>query len=251
MNAARHSIMEGTKWVNPYVTDGLIAMYDGIWNAGPGRHSAATQRWANLGSLGHDYDAIRATQGEFRDDGAVFVRDNDYHAFKTVPNDLLAKHLRGEWSYEVVFTPGKGWRSNYSGVIGAHNSVQKGIVGGQYENGTVSFTLYAPDVPLYKKAATSFATGVPVAISQAASNTVRTATTWRDGVVVSRKSGVNVNLTIADVFCIGAAFSTETAYGQRTFDGVIHCVRLYNRPLTETDVEKNRVMDKARFNLTD
>lgn len=31
---------KGVKWVNPYVTDGLIAMWDAEWNVGGGKHSA-------------------------------------------------------------------------------------------------------------------------------------------------------------------------------------------------------------------
>lgn len=31
---------KGVKWINPYITDGLIAMWDAEWNVGGGRHSA-------------------------------------------------------------------------------------------------------------------------------------------------------------------------------------------------------------------
>lgn len=43
-------------WTNPYVTDGLIAQYDGEWNAGGGIHNASAPTWKNLGSLGSTYD---------------------------------------------------------------------------------------------------------------------------------------------------------------------------------------------------
>ena len=33
----RNGLMAGG-WKNPYVTDGLVAMWDGEWNAGPGKH---------------------------------------------------------------------------------------------------------------------------------------------------------------------------------------------------------------------
>lgn len=37
--AARNAILAGGGgWKNPYVTDGLVAMWDGEWNAGPGVH---------------------------------------------------------------------------------------------------------------------------------------------------------------------------------------------------------------------
>ena len=45
--AARNAFTTGG-WVNPYVTDGLIAMWDGEWNAGGGVHDAAATTWKDL-----------------------------------------------------------------------------------------------------------------------------------------------------------------------------------------------------------
>ena len=36
------------KWTNPYVTDGLVAMWDGEWNAGGGIHDANATTWKDL-----------------------------------------------------------------------------------------------------------------------------------------------------------------------------------------------------------
>ena len=35
-------------WTNPYVTDGLVAMWDGEWNAGGGVHDASATTWKDL-----------------------------------------------------------------------------------------------------------------------------------------------------------------------------------------------------------
>ena len=35
-------------WSNPYVTDGLIAMWDGEWNVGPGKHNPNATTWKDL-----------------------------------------------------------------------------------------------------------------------------------------------------------------------------------------------------------
>ena len=42
-----------TEWVekhvtNPYVSDGLISWWDGIWNTGLGKHSNTATSWKNL-----------------------------------------------------------------------------------------------------------------------------------------------------------------------------------------------------------
>jgi len=44
----RNALMAGKRWKNPYVTDGLVAMWDGEWNAGGGIHDANATTWANL-----------------------------------------------------------------------------------------------------------------------------------------------------------------------------------------------------------
>ena len=41
-------IAGGGGWQNPYVTDGLVAMWDGEWNAGPGAHDASSQYISSL-----------------------------------------------------------------------------------------------------------------------------------------------------------------------------------------------------------
>lgn len=35
-------------WTNPYITDGLVAMWDGEWNAGGGVHDANANAWKDL-----------------------------------------------------------------------------------------------------------------------------------------------------------------------------------------------------------
>ena len=45
---ARNYLWGGKKWVNPYITDGLVQMWDGIWNVGGGKHSDTTTVWVDL-----------------------------------------------------------------------------------------------------------------------------------------------------------------------------------------------------------
>lgn len=50
MIAARQIAFGGSakKWENPYITDGLVAMWDGEWNAGGGKHDANATVWKDL-----------------------------------------------------------------------------------------------------------------------------------------------------------------------------------------------------------
>ena len=44
----------GGGWKNPYVADGLVAMWDGEWNAGGGVHDAAATVWKDVSGNGYD-----------------------------------------------------------------------------------------------------------------------------------------------------------------------------------------------------
>ena len=46
--AKQNSVNEVSEWVNPYVTDGLVAMWDGEWNAGGGVHDPNATVWKDL-----------------------------------------------------------------------------------------------------------------------------------------------------------------------------------------------------------
>lgn len=50
MIAARQIAFGGSakKWENPYITDGLVAMWDGEWNAGGGKHDPSATVWKDL-----------------------------------------------------------------------------------------------------------------------------------------------------------------------------------------------------------
>ena len=182
-----------------YVLTGLIAMWDGIENAGFGAHSGNTLVWKNLGSLGSAYDATRLAQAQaWTDNGAVFHLGSVDYVFQ-IPGWFLRDEMGAEWSYELVFTPDEKWvqGAGYSGIFGNHGS-GKGIVGGQC-NGDysyVSFNLYDPEVVLWLPVISeSFSLGQIASVSQAASNSSHSATTWKDGVTVSSVGSVDVELT--------------------------------------------------------
>ena len=51
MNAAAGIFLAARRkkgWTNPYVTDGLVAMWDGEWNVAGGVHDATATSWKDL-----------------------------------------------------------------------------------------------------------------------------------------------------------------------------------------------------------
>ena len=241
-----------------YVQNGLVAMWDGIENAGFRQHSSDTSVWKNLGSNGTLHDAIRVSNNRstaWTDNAAQFVYNNASYQF-VIQGNLMPEVMIGEWSYELVFTPGNQWinGTNYSGIFGNHGG-GLGIVGGQKEGSQakIMFNLYYPNVTLWAASNSVFTTNTLTTVSQAASNTSHTATTWKDGVQVANVTGVNVLLDHyggdgSGDTCIGSAYiSNGNAENGRTFDGKIHCIRVYNRPITEAEVQKNHEIDIKRF----
>ena len=70
--AVKHMLLHnGNKTAADYIQNGLIAHFDGIENVGFGLHSDTSLIWKNLGSLGSQCDAARAS-GMFLADGAIF-----------------------------------------------------------------------------------------------------------------------------------------------------------------------------------
>lgn len=58
---ASFAISRARRWTNPYVTDGLIAMWDAIWNAGPDVHDPNATTWKNLVENSSFSDGLRSS----------------------------------------------------------------------------------------------------------------------------------------------------------------------------------------------
>ena len=255
-SSAHHSMMTGSLSAKSYVQNGLVGMWDGIENAGFGQHSENLTVWKNLGSNGSIHDASRISNSRataWAANGAVCVQNDASYQF-IIPGRLMTDVMKGEWSYELVFTPGSQWMNGqWSGIFGNHGG-GLGPVGGQNSPSAhnVEFVLYYPPTALCILNYSSFSVGTCTCVSQAASNTSHSATTWKDGSVVSSVTGVDVLLTHlgndnTGNTCIGSSYNQGQAENGRTFDGTIHCVRVYNRPITSGEVAKNHVIDLKRF----
>ena len=237
-----------------YVKNGLIGLWDGIENVGYGKHSGNTLVWKNLGSLGSAYDATRLTQAQaWTENGAIFHYGSIDWVFE-IPGYLMRDIMGSEWSYELVFTPGLEWMQNrsFSGIFGNHGS-GKGIVGGQVGASgpdKFSFSLYYPGVSLWDASISeNFSLHQIASVSMSASNSWHSATIYKDGASVAVADDVDVELTFdREGTYIGSAFfGRNPGEGGRVFDGTIHCVRVYNRPITASEVEKNHKIDVKRF----
>lgn len=211
-----------------YVQNGLIAMWDGIENAGWGVHDSAPTAWKDL--VGTNDLTIES--------GAQTITSNSVVFNDTALGGKLANEIRDLVSVELccnvtrnagnaIFLPSKKGSNGddtgfalfpiwyYNNSIGAGRSKRGYAIG--INN---SITMYAD----YTSDESSF--------SAKAINGVMTEPT-----------GASDYYSLTKELC---GFGFRSTY---PFGGVVYNLRIYSRTLTVSEIAANYAIDKARFNL--
>lgn len=207
-------------WTNPYVTDGLVAMWDGEWNAGGGVHDASATTWKDL--VGNNDLEIYGTVSDY----GVSNQGKYCAALKSGAIDNIA-------SIEVCHDFAGG-RVEYAIIAcsGAIDTTRMGLV--HYGNSR-AFQTYSNvfwDFPNI----------------QAAMHSTVSATTsgcYVGGVALQPASHGTDAWNNPSVVGIGGRASS----GAYNFIATYNCIRFYNRALTAAEIAANYAIDKARFNL--
>lgn len=222
--AARQSAIayEGEEPEIPYVTDGLVAMYDGIWNNGIMRHSDNIKRWKNL--VG-DTDGV--LNGMFITDSSV---RSTYSGYVQIPN--VDSMTGNEFTYEIAVRMhgyesldhrifwGDGTSRPYINLSGG------GIFQAMTRGGSDAVKNYTGDARFYPHAF-SFAIG-------------NGASLYADGVHVRTVSYSSDKARSISMPRYGDASSLDIE---------IWCIRIYDKILSQEEVEFNHVIDLERFGL--
>ena len=222
--AARSSgYAEGSKdWRNPYVTDGLVAMWDGEWNAGGWVHDANATSWVDLiGGV-----SLTINRGVWTDDGLAWEPNNPSQATNTaIPSSLKDVITSNNITVEFVIMP-KALGCNGYSLCNRVFSV---------------YSVGANNVFSWFKIKSS-----PFDVSSR-------------GTVDSPCSFVSVvspPKNIKWLFNNTSISSTSNYSDPKPNDtieisnrGVTHCLRIYSRALTAAEIAANYAIDKERFNL--
>lgn len=231
-----------TTW--DYVQDGLVAMWDGIENAGRGVHDANTATWKNLAGAAYDFTVESAATWQ---DNALLTNPNfsspacscssqiPYESVVTMEVAFSFTDAASANRIEIAqlaslfeFQPGKmrlvrglAYYNNFNGLYGW-------FVQQQY---------YAPDVgPIssggYSVSVKYNGSSQPLSVVV---NGVSKNTQFHE-------KGGHAGMSRSKMV-IG---SSETGNG---FYGKVYSVRLYNRALSVSEVAANYAIDKARFKL--
>ena len=238
---------------NPYVADGLVAWWDGLWNAGLGVHDAAATVWKDLagtrdatlrrGANGWGADALRTrslTGGTAETSTAATM---DGFAFASVG------------AFEIVFRVDAAQNANGETLafVGGHDRTAFSFVSG----GT------AGEILIFSTPATRIAAipggGNPEDICELGVRHALSVNLGEEADVAGwsfRHNGTELdlynrggNLTV-QTNGVGSVFGrTSSAFSPDNAVGEICCIRIYNRALTDAEVAANYAVDKERFGM--
>ena len=220
---------------NPYVTKGLVAMWDGEWNAGLGRHNAKASKWKDLVGMS-DCDPVGAPKFL---GNSVELDGNSCWKINPSP-ELLKAVLNPSMTCEVVLKFGKGAISANEGFIGFGKNNSRVLWG------------YAGGAPMSPNASIVFQhKGSPPPTSWKSDGKVEGLHT----IVISANNAEVLGL-IDGKQCVktqsGVATNSDPCFignidGFGKMVGDIYCVRIYNRALDERELLSNHAIDKKRF----
>lgn len=234
MTIANRSIMfqqEEAGWKNPYVTDGLIAMWDGEWNAGPGKHDTNATVWKDL--AGHSHDLTFSNSSFAILDNAVVFNDSTCYANAAYAAGEIAS---GNLTDEILILETPTYSTgSWNGIcaiskcgIATNRAFTTLFLYGMVNTPTCGIPKI--DTTLLTLTATSSASRLYVNAS-----------------LIGTKSGLN---TPEGSTGNGYTINRREHYTQYGLSKLtVGCRRVYDRILTAAEIAANYAVDKARFNL--
>lgn len=217
-----------------YIQDGLIAMWDGIENAGWGVHDASAIVWYDLSG---NNETITLRSGTYWGDDCL-RQDTAHGSFGSFSRPLQYLHAEG-----VIRSDGEPDVDTANGrvcLVSFYNYAPYDYQIG-YRGTWLTFGNYAGTAPCisldnpHDILAFSFAIGV-------AESNPPTVAAYRNG-----------ELSEGRYYAYYGASGTGLggrAGNNRAMSGRIHNLRFYNRNLTADEIARNYAIDKARFNLS-
>ena len=215
-------------WTNPYVTDGLVAMWDGEWNAGGGVHDANATVWKDL--IGTQ-DMSLSQYGSFSDDSLVCA-GTGYAASR---GTLFADFIYAEAVVE------------YDSLERQNGNI---VIWGEYSG----MTYYSASMDLFIYNDTLIQTGGSnVFYTKNADDKLFLLQYTRPNSsdVFACANGVNLTRYAktdnwATRYGIGFFGGRQSGY---SYSGKIKRVAMYSRIPIASEIAANYAIDKARFNL--
>ena len=232
------------KWTNPYVTDGLVAMWDGEWNAGGGVHDANATTWIDCvnGSIAtprtSDFswssNKVTTLSGcTFATNvGAGLTAATVQAVVKYAGRNHSLASTIGSFNNAVDADGKAGYGGITLGIASYYNGIVCGYAACPWSRSDFRMSTYGysdSDVTLISL---TWAGGKKPVVFYLNDITL--------GTVNESTLGVNSNN-----FSIGSTHAT----GGESMWGDIYAIRVYDHTLTASEIARNYRVDKERFNL--
>ncbi|MDR1300552.1 MAG: IPT/TIG domain-containing protein [Candidatus Nomurabacteria bacterium] len=248
-----------------YIQDGLIAHYDAIDNTGLGDnyHANATSTWKDLSDSGADL-TLHAGDNSFDGDGFVVKSATNYWyvpPFGELPTGNSSFTIEARYLFVGPLSIASGgscivgWgasSNNLANCVGVRTANQ--LLHGFYNNdinidfpsanstaNTLSVSYEAGSGPAWQQTARQAYGNGQILAYQSLGGTVQ----WTDPTVPSNKC-LYIGSNIDVVGCGGSSKGNAMNDTNIKFQSV----RIYNKALTDAEVEQNHQVDRARFIAT-
>ncbi|MBP1589026.1 MAG: hypothetical protein ILO10_02380 [Kiritimatiellae bacterium] len=234
---ARVEVDGQTVWPSiPYVTNGLIAYWDGVWNAGLGRHDSSTMVWRDLSGNGFDATQRVATGWYWANDAYVGVTNNG-HKFKP--------HYEFSRQFDAA-------RTNHTVEIVSSASVKQAMATfGGYSMYRVNFEYFSQNGNLrfrwWYNATPDMNIPAPMSRASFAVCSTPSNTVFYSGGSLAGSAVANTysKPTTLDTLFIGGEGSRDNM----SMVGEICVIRVYNRALSPAEIAHNAAIDSLRFGI--
>lgn len=233
------------EWVyvpyNPYVTNGLIAMWDGRWNAGWGAHDSAAAAWVNLCG-GPDFEWEAGTAGiSWSDDHVNLANGNK----STVNLASCTVPVPENTTVEIVVKADWVFSDNYGNIQTPIRWYGSAVPNSRYR-GTAAT---APGWSVYGTtaqrsfAAMGYAGADPANVASLSVHGPVSALGPHDLYLNGVAQTINVNYSYDNSFDVGTVWLCRAPRA----DTSLYCIRFYNRHLTDEEIAHNAAIDALRF----
>ena len=218
-------------WTNPYVTDGLIGLWDGEWNVAGGQHDETATTWVDIS--GNSRDAVLS--------GTYSWGANYWHVESVSGRGLAtwpAQDLGTDQTIEFVIDPSA--TSGYGRIIAEGQSVASPVV----QTASKYATIYVYGFGIDGGPVVAGFLNLDKHLHQIVHPSGGPMYYYIDGDLKWTASNATGNSTGTT----SGYFANRADYG-RGIDADYFTMRRYNRVLSASELAANYAVDKERFNL--
>lgn len=236
---ASFAIARAQRWKNPYVTDSLVAQWDGIWNAGPGVHDASATTWVDLSHNHYDLTVNISAQHYWTEDSLKVTHSATVGAYRAVE---IADPI---CTIEAVF---RNTRISTGATVAYFSPSRSISIDNRTSGNGYRYTL-CYNRPCGVGAANTYDPANYASVRMYLAGTFASGTDKT--LAAAYINGANVG-THAGTWGINTAAYPVVVGGRSSWNGstgYICCIRLHSRSLTAAELDANYAIDKMRFGL--